>query len=187
MPPDPGAGFAFCVLLDPLPTHTFHTIVAVCRENPEGLVLPFVAAALQRGHGLTPALKTIQNVMWKLCQYLPSALAVAPTSMISPGLKSWQELVPDANTVRIETARNDCFKCRRPLAPCKAKDRSSLASFRGPSTTIRFKLFSAGAGVQHAEFVERRCCHCNLYFLGGWMYHKNVGPDGKSNFGKPLA
>ena len=182
---DAGSGFQFKYLLDPLPIFAFGTFVKVFRDVPHPLVLPFLEAALAQDHQITVPQQTLTNVLWKLQHYLPSVTLTSGDTSNSPELKKWQALAPDANTVRIETARRECPECTKPLIECQPKDRSSISGVHGTSAiTNRYKFYSVGAGVQHAEFVERRCPCCSLYYLGGWQYKKNAAADGRSNFGK---
>ena len=129
----------------------------------------------------------VQNVLWKLQAYLPSALTgVTPRVGATPYVKVSRQHNPDLPTVRLAPRLGDCpyGKTVELTSHGEVKKLNFASPFGGPGTAndIGHLVFTLHAGIQRGLFEETKCDVCKRFFLGCWSFRKNAS-DGKKNYG----
>ena len=110
-----------------LPTHAFGAFVSASSALPSSLATLFVQAVPLRDNQIDARTRTVQDVLWKLKTYLPSA-QTGGVSLRHLRLKNFQALVPDQSTAEIESSQFSCPDCQKELHKCIPRYRSKIAN-----------------------------------------------------------
>ena len=164
-------------ILSPVPVSAFSAVTDVLACVVAHLSAPILQQVLKTDYNVDLRLKEVENVLWKVSQYLPGLVAGRTIVGQSPfRLKKYQELCPEVAIVSVPCRKAPC-PCGKAVEPRVAVSSAKLPNnLRGQDTMDNpFLFFSQAAGVQHAEFTEAYCPACRVYFLGGWQYSKKSG------------
>ena len=196
MTADIGRDFSLARVIDPLPVRCVGAFVDVLNHVDVSIAAPCLQAVLLKQYQQDIPGRTLQNIVWKLQQYLPSLIELRfPAGRLTARHKDLQVLVPEATLVRVPARTGPCPYCPDELRARPGADRcnrgrnlpnqKAITAATGERfEVIRYKLYSWAAGVQNAIFDESRCPKCERFFLGGWSYRKNKSPQGKPTFGR---
>eukprot|EP00438_Fugacium_kawagutii_P006465 Skav206262 [mRNA] locus=scaffold265:166705:169001:- [translate_table: standard] len=164
-------------ILCPVPAFAFSAVADVLRDVAVHLAGPILEQVLNTDFQLNLRLKDVENVIWKVTQYLPClARAGASLGHLPFSLKRYQDLCPEAVTVSLPCRQTHC-QCGKAVMQKAASASATVPNNlpgRQEDMDNHFLIFTQAAGVQRAEFCEKFCSTCRIYFVGGWQFEKKA-------------